>query len=164
MKDLTVGSTGFINAATGDKYETYANFFNNSTDTANWNTAGALLSFLGTGDEHFAPGNNAAFKWAALTIGSDVQLYIDSGALYIDSLYGVDLDSEGHAINILGGIAGLEVYYSHLFNATGQEIFGDGSLELRTGSATPTPEPAVFYLLVISLIGLTGLQERRKIS
>ncbi len=163
--NFTVGSTGYIAAGTGDQYDMYAGFFNNSTVTGNWNTQGATLDFLGTGSHSFDPGSSALYKWGTLDVGAGVTLDLTGGTLYVNDIYGVIIGSDGKPSNIFGGTGGITVVYGELFDTNDNPLFGGtgGTLTLDTGPVTGTgsvPVPAAIWLLAPGLAGLLVLRRR----
>jgi hypothetical protein len=155
--NLIVNNSGYLVGGVGDTWIISNSFINNSAQTGLWDTEKAALSFLGSGTEHFAPGDSQTFRWGTMTIGSGVTLNIDSDSLYVDSLYGVIIDQLGVPTNILGSTPGREIYYAHLFDSNGNPLAGDGSLELKTSSV---PIPATVWLFTSALMGLFGVMRR----
>jgi hypothetical protein len=126
FSSLTVGPAGTIDASPGDRYVVTgsAGFVNNSTNAAQWNTAGATLEFAGTGTQTLGlnASNSAglsgvfasAFAWQTLAIDAGAVVTLAGGAavsdnaLYLASLTGL-LISGLDVTNIDGN--GFDIFY-----------------------------------------------------
>jgi len=180
---LTIGATGYLQGGTGDEFYIDTNLFNSSMQNTLWSTGNALLGFSGTGAHTFSlagadlgavmAGYANNFAWGTLNVEGNIYLSDGNstagGAQYLSEILGAVIDGTG--ITNIHGLDGLNIYYlaslddnAYLHGKTYDMVGGGHLIAVDTANPTPTPEPPVFYLLVIGLIGLTGLQKRRMIG
>jgi hypothetical protein len=161
---LAVGANGYIQAAAGDLFYMYGNFTNNSTETGKWDTAGAALIFAGGGVHHVNPGNNAAFTWGTVQIGSTNgaldEIYLDGGTLFAKIVAGLILTG-GTISNVHGG-SGVNFYYDPLLNPNLSGIYGldGGGFLAPIGTQNTVPIPGAIWLLGPALGGIMVLRRR----
>lgn len=167
-KNLTILSTGYIQATAGSVFDVTGNFVDGSTQKTLWDTNVAELEFGGGGTHTFdlagvsGAGFANNFAWGTLVIdaGNILDLGTGSGdALYVNFLQGLDISSS--LITNIDGAAGLFMYYNAADNPFLQgnyNLEGGGELIAANGSA-PTPEPATLLLMAG---GLGSLLARRR--
>ena len=155
-KNLTILSTGYVQATAGSVFDVTGNFVDDSTQKTLWVTNVAELEFGGGGTHTFdLAGVNGAgfannFAWGTLVIdaGNILDLGTGSGdALYVNFLQGLDIS--GNLITNIDGAAGLFIYYNAADNPFLQGNYnfeGGGELIAANGPA-PTPEPGTLLLM-----------------
>jgi hypothetical protein len=183
VQDLVVTSSGYlVGKSPQDIFIFQANFQNQSTNSANWNTANAEMQFIGgpNGTSHclYIPGADNGptgtnpFAWYALDITKQNLLLRDgnlanttsysNGALYVKDLTGYQIVA-GVVQNIYNytGLS-LNIYYDpSLTPLTGNYTFEYGPGQLIK-EAQPIPLPPSVLLLGSGLLGLGLLGWRRK--
>jgi hypothetical protein len=175
--DLIVGSAGYIVGGSGDEFVMNADFINNSTRAADWDTSLSTLLFddgvTGATNHTFAlagadlgnSGYDDNFAWGALVIGGDDTLTLTDGtdtvgaALYVTTILGLDLGVHG-ITNLFAG-EGITIYYlasaleNKYLNGQTYTLAGGGSLM----AAVPIPGSAM--LLISGLMTLLGIKRYR---
>jgi hypothetical protein len=169
--DLSIDSTGSIQAADGDLYKVGGNFLNHSTKKTLWDTSGAFLEFTGaTGTLHdlLLAGEDLGqtiagyldnFAWGELAIDDGNQIVLGSGApgggaFYVKKLLGAIFVGDD-ITNIVGN--GYDIYYNPYdaenayLGGKRYQLVGGGFL-----APDPIPEPASIAIL-LSGLGLAGL-------
>ncbi|MHB9074216.1 MAG: hypothetical protein ACYC6G_11900 [Desulfobaccales bacterium] len=181
FNNLTVNSTGNIQAAAGDVYKVQGNFTNNSTGNTHWNTTQAILNFIapGTSNAHtFAlagvdlgqnfSGYTDNFAWGTLSLDPSQTLTLTDGnatlgaALYVDKVAGLDIDFVNKIVNDITG-NGFNIYYNLADNPDLQGLIyslGSGGF-LAPVPASAVPVPPSLLLMGSGLLGL-GLLGRKR--
>ena len=176
--DLTVTSTGYLRAESGDIYQVKGNFISNSTlnsQLTQWNTTQATLAFItGTSSAHDLyitgadVGQNVAgytdnFSWGALALGGQTLNLVDGngtlgGALYVGIISGFNTAVP----NITGN--GLNIYYDASLGGNG--YLGGQTFNLASGGVlepfSSVPIPGSVLLLGSGLVGLGLMRFRRR--
>ena len=173
FNNLTVGSTGSIQAQAGDLYKVSGNFTNNSTQNTAWNTSAATLAFFtGTSSAHnvalagadagaHQAGYTNNFAWGTLDLTGQTLALSDGnatpgGALYVGTITGETIAS-GQVTDITGN--GFNIYYEPGLNL---DLHGQTFSLLNGGKLAPVPVPPSVLLLGSGLLGLVGLGWRRR--
>ena len=198
FQDLIVNSSGHLTGGVGDNFFISNSFANHSTQNTLWNTddaflgfgfdqatgalTGLTLDFFLAASDLGVTGYTDNFAWDTLELAPGNTLRLLDGnvantgtALYVDSLIGAQILGDTIS-NIIGGMNGLNVYYSatepgnayldgwNYRLAGGGFLMGvDGRGELfPSGPGGPAaPEPST---LVLFAVGVVGLLVRRRRS
>jgi hypothetical protein len=114
VQDLAVSNSGYLQGASQDLFVVKGNFINNSTNTADWNTAAATLQFAkGASSSHnfyIAGADNGAsgtneFAWHTLNIFGQTVHLLDGdtantgSAQYVKILLGADVNYGTRVVN-----------------------------------------------------------------
>jgi autotransporter-associated beta strand protein len=174
FNNLSVGSSGYIQASAGDVYKVGGDFTNFSSQGALWKTGSATLEFTGAdGTSHVmdlvgvdmckTPNPKDDFNWGALDLdsGNKVDLAGIGGgdALYLGDLLGADI--VGNTITNIMGFDGLVVYYNA--HDADNSYLGGLTYNLSGGGMliSSVPEPESWALMILGF-GLMGVVLRRR--
>jgi hypothetical protein len=105
--DLTIGPSGYLTSAAGDNFYVSGNFTNTSTQTASWNTSGALLDFDGgTSHQLTVAGPIGQFGWGTLQINAGDSVTVNGNSVTTASTINNGSLSHVSGTSNLGSLSG----------------------------------------------------------
>ena len=173
---LTEGTTGITELSAGDEYKVLLNFYNNSTENAQWNTSNGTLELTGNAHSMTVAGGDLGatasgythnFAWGQFILDSGGSLSLGKGTGLAAGMHGAFYTEElllaggtSQIANITGN--GVSIYYDPNNSAN---AYLDGRTYALTngGFVAPTPEPTSLALLATAGGGMLLLGKRRRV-